>query len=916
MRRRVQLYIGGMKADIGDQSLILMNWTQEDASAPTAVVAPYSQQVTLQGTPANDRIFGVWRPDRVTAPGGETGAAFDPLRKTSFEIRNAQGEVMEAGYVRLDGITRKRSRYTYKVTLFGGIGSFFYGLTYNEDGSEMTLADLDYTPAGGPGELDFRITAQAVHDAWNDLGTGADPLWRVVNFAPAYEGIPDKDFDAAKGIVTPSLVGLSPTQPGGYTTKGTRALMNLPSAVDQWAAKDLRSYLQRPVLNFGAFIGGVVRKAASLGYTFDASALATLGDYACAPSQPVASDLWLTLRQLTASAPVDVSGASLVKTAAPVNVNPLAAWDVTGAVIPTGTKVTVSLSSGVVMGVGATVPAPRLWGSYGSPTRDNIFRYSVIFARFVGKAAGTEVCRSKIITLNLRDSELTAPAAYKLIAGSAPADDDFGEVVRFVDLDVIDATSVRLSARLDTVLEGYDIDRVELQIVRAGVIAKVNAQGKPSWSYGESQSTFLPAYFTGSWDAVQHQATSLESVAGSGADTVAFVVPSSLRSGALVTKRMLLGGTNTPAQYLLSYAKTLGLYFATDPATKTVTICTRGGYYDGGTIDLTRRVDATSVAFRPLAVDAKWYAFAQDVKGAFASEYEDTYGSAYGSKRVNTGYEFNDDTKDIISASVLRGAVTALEQSKYFNFIVDGADVFRPSVELDEGVTYTLWTADGKNLDTPVPIPGANEVTLTYYNTNPECQGYDIEFANKLQNHGADGKPVDGHDVLVFFEGRNTYEYMKVTDDDATMYAITGGKGCWDLDPGDPDGLSVPSFQRFLWMRGSFYHESAGLDFGAPRELALPRQTITDGDDRMVYGRGWRAYLQDRYARDTKVMTCKVNLAGLPVGQTLLRCFWWYGGALWTLNKISNYSVTTAHLTDCEFVQVQDKAAYVSGQNY
>lgn len=916
MRRNVALYIGGLKADIGEQSLILMNWTQEDAAAPTAVVAPYSQQVTLKGTPANNRIFGgFWKLDRQTASGDNTGAAFDPLRKTPFEIRNAQGETIEDGYVRLDEITRKSTEVSYKITLFGSIGSFFYGLSYNEDGTPMTLADLNYTTAGGETELDFLIDKTAVEDAWADLGTGSDPIWRVINFAPAYEGIPDGDFDPAKGVVTPSRVNL--TVPAGYSTKGTLALMNLPSSIDQWAAKDLRSYMQRPVINFGAIIGGIVRKAADLGYTFDASSLAdSMGNYKCDPSEAIASNIWLTLQPITAIAPTRVSGAVLTKTSGDRTSNPVAEWDVSGVTVPSGTKVTFSLSSGVVMKVNSTTPTPTLAGWTGNTVIAHEY-FSVIFCRFIGFSSGVEVASSKIITLNLRyPAKITPADAYKLLnGGSGPDEDEFGDVVNQVSLSVVDATSVRLNVSLDNVLEGYDVDHVELQIVKTGTL-KIKKSGVRLRDITLDQtSTFLPYYFVGSWNTTRKQALSVNAIAGSNTDTVAFNVPSSLRSGALITKRLLLGSTKTPAQYLLSFAKQLGLYFASDPATKTVTICKRAEFYNGDTIDLTKRVDVETITIKPLAVASKWYEFTQEVKGAFSDTYSNTYGATYGAKRINTGYEFNDETKDIISSSVLRGAVTALERSKYFNYIVDTDGYFRPSVELDEGLTWTVWDTYGKNLDTAIAIPGSNEVTLTYYNTDPDCQGYDQEFANKLQLHTADGKAVDGADILVFFEGRNTYEYFKISDDNATMYAITGGKACWDLDPGSSLGISIPSFQRFVWSGGG-YVEASGLEFGAPRELSFPRQTISNGDDRMIYGRSWRSYLQDRYNRDTKVMTCKVDLAGLPVGQQLLRCFWWYEGALWVLNKISNYSVTTAHLTECEFVQVQDKDAYVNGQNF
>ena len=66
----------------------------------------------------------------------------------------------------------------------------------------------------------------------------------------------------------------------------------------------------------------------------------------------------------------------------------------------------------------------------------------------------------------------------------------------------------------------------------------------------------------------------------------------------------------------------------------------------------------------------------------------------------------------------------------------------------------------------------------------------------------------------------------------------------------------------------------------------------------------------DRFDRDTKVLTAQVDLSGLEVGGALLRRFYRWGGCLWSLNKIINYSLTTDDLTECEFVQVKDKSNY------
>ena len=146
MRRKISLYIADQLVDLDDQSFILFNYTMEDMTNPAIVRNSFSQSITLKGTPNNNKIFGgIWRSDRETTGGGTTGAYFDPTRKTTFTIYNEMNEILESGYCKLDGISRKRSKVEYKVSLYGGLGAFFYALSYDEEGNKRTLADLKFT---------------------------------------------------------------------------------------------------------------------------------------------------------------------------------------------------------------------------------------------------------------------------------------------------------------------------------------------------------------------------------------------------------------------------------------------------------------------------------------------------------------------------------------------------------------------------------------------------------------------------------------------------------------------------------------------------------------------------------------------------------------------------------------------------
>ena len=270
MRNKVKLYIEGTQADLDNGSFLLLNYTAEDLSNPTIVKNSFSRQITLKGTPRNDAIFGhIYRNDRDTVYGSPyTGPNFDPTRKTSFAIYNERNEILESGYLKLDEVSITKKGHTFKCTLFGGLGSFLYGLSYKPTGEKMTLADLYYDESTFDGSFSFRITREAVADAWARLGGDItkDAMWSVINFMPSYLGLPSSPFDAQKCLVLAATSGLKyrdgdySTNPNGYT------LVTLNEKVTANEAKDFRSYLQKPVMKFESIIRAICDSNYNGGY--------------------------------------------------------------------------------------------------------------------------------------------------------------------------------------------------------------------------------------------------------------------------------------------------------------------------------------------------------------------------------------------------------------------------------------------------------------------------------------------------------------------------------------------------------------------------------------------------------------------------------------------------------------------------
>ena len=153
------------------------------------------------------------------------------------------------------------------------------------------------------------------------------------------------------------------------------------------------------------------------------------------------------------------------------------------------------------------------------------------------------------------------------------------------------------------------------------------------------------------------------------------------------------------------------------------------------------------------------------------------------------------------------------------------------------------------------------------------------------------------------------------------MTELNEGVPCWLIGQASVGGsynigstLKYPVFRRYSPNANDRYQVELSLDFGTPLEVCEPNVTFPNPDNTGIYAKGWKAYISDRYDEDTRIVRCKVNLRGLgeQIGQNLMRNFYYFDSSYWVLNKISNYSITTEDLVECEFIKVKNSMNPVS----
>lgn len=288
---------------------ILFNYTETDLHNPVTVKNTYTKSVSLEGTKQNcDALGHFYRLDRYQYYGTDMGAGFNPMVKTDFSLY-VGGALYERGYFKLTSVDRDSSgNYTFQITLYGMLGSFFSHLTYAETEADvkLTLADLDYDyvdPGVESTLVEWPINKDEVYNAWGTItgeGSVNSARYRMIQYVPTYGGNAE-DFDSEKVLV--NLNGF----PGalvkdGYVVDGVTytgilngeqsmygyALGEFDGNLTPWVTTDLRSYLMQPAISMKYIILACGNPAVNGGFELD------LDEHFFNSSNPYYNS-WLTL---------------------------------------------------------------------------------------------------------------------------------------------------------------------------------------------------------------------------------------------------------------------------------------------------------------------------------------------------------------------------------------------------------------------------------------------------------------------------------------------------------------------------------------------------------------------------------------------------------------------------------------------
>lgn len=914
----LHLLIGNSEVEFSTPPEILYTYQETDTTNPTIIKNSFSKTITIEGTPSNNKLFGqFWNVERLQDTSYEgSGVYFNASRKVPFQLL-LDSELYESGYVKLDNVTTNGSKTIYSITLYGGLGDFFYALNTTDDGDKKKLSDLDFDA-----EIGFTANIDTVKEAWDNLG-GDNEKWNTINFMTAYNGYPE-DFDNDKVVINTNGTNLTKqkTEDGKtYRTTNGFVLGELPSEMTEWEIRDLRSYLQRPIIRMKEIIKACCKQENNGGYEV------VLDEDFFNENNPYWEKTWLTLpiiSNLKYSVEEQIlQSSNLVALSTDGTDNqpkvPLM-FDMGNFSQQTPSSIRVR---GKVKIAGDNEYKYTSWVHYTGKNSNNLWwgksaRYGSLYCQLIALNGDTVVGASEAYNL-------TSPVRHdgNLRFGNNSRYESAYQFKPYMSKSIYDVLGQKENnywckeGKTTPYEFSFTINNCNSNVTRLEVVffwgsskdkRKANAV---NGLYNETYENGLGTSYGIQYYNKEHITfeVTYSNVKGVLGDDLG-------RTGTEVNKETLLNTESTPCEYLLSYCKMFGLHFRKDLYRNKIYIETRKTFYNRGeVVDLTDYIDKGSeIDLTPLAFDTKWYQYLQEAEeSGFYKAYLTSKGVEYGSKLINTGYEFIADKKNILEGNVIKSAIEGLEKSKYYTAYNNDYNI---RGWFGMGLKYNLY--NGKET-IEVLANTASAGDLYGINDGEGMKYYDL--IPKLQFH-KDNDALDGNNVLVFYSGKknvinraNPLSYY-LSDDSAYQNTLNEGTPCWLFTNSEmANGKRIayklnelPVFERYLTSSDSYKVEKS-LDFGSPQELYVPNYSITD--DTNIYHNFWKTYIEDLYDVNTRILKCKVKLDGKPNPEWLRR-FYWFDNVIWRLNKIVDWNISSEDTTVCEFIKVGDIANYTS----
>lgn len=935
MKQDIKLFISDNLVDFSDEISIPFTYQLEDTSSPAAVKNSFTKNITIPSTPNNNKIFGeIYNLDKnlLYDENYILGAYFDPSKRTPFQLFN-NSELVETGYMQLNSISIKNKVINYEITLYGGLGDFFYNLAYDDDGNEKFLKDLTYGIVDESGntlpsesEMDFTLDKDFVNNCWQHINDGTNTIYNTITFVPSYNGIYE-DFDNNKVLINTNSSLLFPTTSitengTTYTTVNGYALGELNKEYDEWQIRDLRSYKQRPALKLDKFISAICNPENNGGYDIE------LDSDFFNTNNPYFSKSYILLPTFSTNYIENENQTSETQL---IKVPP---FDYSVGYPDVSETFYLGVNNNDIFNYNsATYEVDLATLSINQYSMSLSFNFSVKFV----PETNLEIANNADILYN---GYYVKNAPYPIWGNNAVA----------ISINILDENSNIIANNYATLNSLVNIIYTPANNVFKGYFKKIE-NGDFYYFSENGNNTFnisledikvsnklyiqIIAHFNDVARGlnVSQNITYNEyinnSVLGNAiieldTSNITLKYNDNLGSGSLITKDKLLKNENTPLDYLLSFTKMFNLNYEYDSQNpKKIKILSKNNYFNNNVIDINNLIDySQEMKIQPLLFSSKFLRlkYDEDEENYLIKKYNNDYGVSYGQKRLKTGYNFNNETNDILSDNIYENVIQLTDNSVYYrNFF--NSNYYNCPPFLVDNLKYELFNGDNS---TSIDISGANIIDLTK-TTEYTRNGYDLfdkpaffTIENNIKNLSDISNSLilfDGNVHLLDSDGRQIP--YQLSDDVNEMYKLNGGP-CFLFCENSKNAAGstiaiklnyLPHFSRYISENNVIKYS---YDFEQPLELYV--QDLNYDNTSTIYHKFWESYLTDQFNVNNKKITCYVNLSNFKVNSDLLKNFYYFNNCIWILNKINNYDINSNKTVQCEFIKVIDMNSYLQSQ--
>lgn len=359
-----------------------------------------------------------------------------------------------------------------------------------------------------------------------------------------------------------------------------------------------------------------------------------------------------------------------------------------------------------------------------------------------------------------------------------------------------------------------------------------------------------------------------------------------------VTMEDILSPNLNVFDILLNYSKMFGLVFVTDNENKVIRVMQRKDYFDNSKIlDWTDKVNfINTYNIKQPSFENKYVNWNfQPADTDLLDSYENAYEEIYGTKKVDTGIEFDDSTKDLYNSIKPLNVYSPLiaPWNSYKNWIV-GRDINRY-------YTTELYIDNCKD---------NKPANVDYCFGFPQVVGVDRTL-------GASIGSTDSYVVYI------TEDCDLEKNTNTFCYHDTSAQALQDKQIEAYYINTFNDFTCYYWSDGGTYRaDNFYCLFDRPKEMYRRLSTLETSEmshPNTIFDCFWKDYISERYDNRNKVVTAEVTLSPVDYSNFQFNNFIKIGNTMYIVNRIIDYTIGDGENTKIELQTVRDIDKYKSG---